>query len=111
MRIEPKDRTRILLAFVLTLIALPALISANRSSSDRPATVAAVSSGRGLTAGQQLGSEPSHAVESSPSTTVLAPPPPASSAPTDATREKAGNIAKAVKGVNSVDNQLVVKAN
>ena len=32
------------------------------------------------------------------------------SAPTEAAREKAGNIAKAVKGVNSVDNQLVVKA-
>lgn len=32
------------------------------------------------------------------------------SAPTEAAREKAGNIAKAVKGVNSVDNKLVVKA-
>lgn len=32
------------------------------------------------------------------------------SAPTDAAREKAGSIAKAVKGVHSVDNKLVVKA-
>lgn len=32
------------------------------------------------------------------------------SAPTEAAREKAGNIAKAVKGVQSVDNKLVVKA-
>ncbi len=32
------------------------------------------------------------------------------SAPSEAAREKAGNIAKAVKGVNSVDNKLVVKA-
>ncbi len=32
------------------------------------------------------------------------------SAPTDAAREKAAGIAKAVKGVTSVDNQLVVKA-
>lgn len=32
------------------------------------------------------------------------------SAPTEAAREKAGSIAKAVKGVNSVDNKLVVKA-
>ena len=32
------------------------------------------------------------------------------SAPTDAAREKAAAIAKAVKGVTSVDNQLVVKA-
>ncbi len=31
-------------------------------------------------------------------------------APTEAAREKAGNIAKDVKGVNSVDNKLVVKA-
>lgn len=33
------------------------------------------------------------------------------SAPTDAAREKAGTIAKAVKGVHSVDNKLMVKAN
>ncbi|MEP6965178.1 MAG: BON domain-containing protein, partial [Polaromonas sp.] len=32
------------------------------------------------------------------------------SAPTEVAREKAGNIARAVKGVNSVDNKLVVKA-
>ncbi len=32
------------------------------------------------------------------------------SAPTEAAREKAGNIAKAVKGVSSVDNKLVLKA-
>jgi hyperosmotically inducible protein len=32
------------------------------------------------------------------------------SAPTDAAREKASTLAKAVKGVNSVDNKLVVKA-
>ena len=32
------------------------------------------------------------------------------SAPIEAAREKAGRIAKAVKGVNSVDNKLVVKA-
>jgi len=32
------------------------------------------------------------------------------SAPTEAAREKAGGIAKAVKGVRSVDNKLVVKA-
>lgn len=32
------------------------------------------------------------------------------SAPTEAARERAGAIAKAVKGVNSVDNKLVVKA-
>lgn len=31
-------------------------------------------------------------------------------APTEAAREKAGGIAKAVKGVHSVDNKLVVKA-
>lgn len=31
-------------------------------------------------------------------------------APTEAAREKAGSIAKAVKGVRSVDNKLVVKA-
>jgi hyperosmotically inducible protein len=32
------------------------------------------------------------------------------SAPTEAAREKAATLAKAVKGVNSVDNKLVVKA-
>ncbi|MGH8857924.1 MAG: BON domain-containing protein [Polaromonas sp.] len=32
------------------------------------------------------------------------------SAPTEAAREKASSIAKAVKGVNAVDNKLVVKA-
>jgi len=32
------------------------------------------------------------------------------SAPTEAAREKAGSIAKAVKGVNSVENKLLVKA-
>jgi len=32
------------------------------------------------------------------------------SAPTEAAREKAGSIAKAVKGVGSVDNKLVLKA-
>jgi hypothetical protein len=32
------------------------------------------------------------------------------SAPTEAAREKAGTIAKAVKGVSSVDNKLVLKA-
>jgi len=32
------------------------------------------------------------------------------SAPTDAAREKASSIAKAVKGVNSVENKLVLKA-
>lgn len=32
------------------------------------------------------------------------------SAPTESTREKAATLAKAVKGVNSVDNKLVVKA-
>ena len=32
------------------------------------------------------------------------------SAPTEAAREKAGSIAKAVKGVNSVENKLVLKA-
>lgn len=32
------------------------------------------------------------------------------SAPTEAAREKAASLAKAVKGVNSVDNKLVVKA-
>lgn len=31
-------------------------------------------------------------------------------APTEAARDKAGSIAKAVKGVNSVDNRLVLKA-
>ncbi|SFB68193.1 BON domain-containing protein [Polaromonas sp. OV174] len=31
-------------------------------------------------------------------------------APTDAARDKAGSLAKAVKGVNSVDNKLVVNA-
>lgn len=33
------------------------------------------------------------------------------SAPTEAAREKAGTIAKSVKGVHSVDNKLMVKAN
>jgi hyperosmotically inducible protein len=32
------------------------------------------------------------------------------SAPTEAAREKASTLAKAVKGVNSVDNKLVIKA-
>jgi osmotically-inducible protein OsmY len=32
------------------------------------------------------------------------------SAPTEAAREKAATIAKAVKGVSSVDNKLVLKA-
>ncbi|MCZ8255098.1 MAG: BON domain-containing protein [Polaromonas sp.] len=32
------------------------------------------------------------------------------SAPTDAARDKAATLAKAVKGVNSVDNKLIVKA-
>lgn len=32
------------------------------------------------------------------------------SAPTEAAREKAATLAKAVKGVNSVDNKLVIKA-
>ncbi len=32
------------------------------------------------------------------------------SAPTEAARERAGTLAKAVKGVNSVENRLVVKA-
>jgi len=78
--VDSHDRTRIIIALALTLVALPALITANRrSSEERPATVAAVAPVGGATAGGQLAPATDTTTPATPASAPVATAPDAAS--------------------------------